>query len=94
MKKFIITITILILVCSFCAQAEIYPQTFIVTDVNYNENILIMTDYNGYTWVWEGIEDLYIGDIIAAIVEDCNTKYIFDDIILDIRYAGYIDGWE
>lgn len=93
MKRFVCIIVALFLVCS-CACAETYPQAFVVSDVNYDEDLLIMTDYNGYNWVWEGIEDFYIGDIIAVIVDDCDTEYIFDDTILDIRYAGYMDGWE
>ena len=77
-----------------CASAEIYPQTFVVGGMNYEHDWLFLVDYNENEWVYEGIEDFGIGDIIAAIMDDCDTADIYDDEIVKIQYAGYMEGWE
>lgn len=93
MKKFVAVI-ILFAILTFSASAEIYPQTFVVSDVDYSTDTMVLTDYNGFEWIYEGVEDLFIGDIISAIMEDNNTDIIFDDEIIKIRYASYMEGWE
>ncbi len=93
MKQFICIVVALILTCA-CACAEIYPQTFVVGNVDYEHDVLILIDYNENEWECYGIEDYDIGDIIAAIMDDNGTEIIFDDEIIDLRYAGYMDGWK
>lgn len=94
MKKFVaMMILCLVIICSV-ASAEIYPQAFVISEVNYEENTILLVDCNGEGWIWEGIEDYGVGDIIAAIMDDSKTETIYDDIIIMIRYAGYMEGWE
>lgn len=92
MKKFF-AIVVALFTLSIVAHAEIYPQAFIVSEINYEEGILILDDCCGYTWIWEGIEDYSIGDVVAAIVDDNDTEFLFDDELVKIKYAGYIEGW-
>lgn len=95
MKKFVAIVVLFTLVITFSvACAEIYPQTFVVNDINYEQDILILTDFNENDWIWVGIEDFYIGDIVAAIMDDNDTEIIFDDTIITLQYAGYMEGWE
>ena len=95
MKKFIIVVVLFALSATFfTAYAEIYPQTLVVNDINYGQDVLILTDFNGNDWIWVGVEDFCVGDIVAAIMDDNDTKIIFDDTIITLRYAGYMEGWE
>lgn len=91
MKKFF-AIVILFILLTVSASAEIYPQTFIVS--NIENDVLVLVDYNENEWIWEGAEDYAIGDIVAAIMDDNNTITIYDDAITTLRYVGYIKGWE
>ena len=93
MKK-IVVIFVMFVLMAVHASAEIYPQAFVVSEVNYEENTILLVDCNGEGWIWEGIEDYGVGDIIAAIMDDSETETIYDDIIVMIRYAGYMEGWE
>lgn len=95
MKKFIIVVVLFALFATFfTAYAEIYPQTFVVDLINYEQNFTILVDFNDNEWVWEGIEDFNCGDIVAAIMEECGTPTIYDDKIVMIKYTGYIEGWQ
>lgn len=95
MKKFIAIVALFVMVFAFStARAEIYPQTFFVNDIDHAQDMLILIDFNGNEWLWSGIEDYEKGDIIAAIMEDNGTEIIYDDIIINIRYSGYIENWE
>ena len=91
MKKFFAIITLFVLL-TMSASAEIYPQTFVVNDIE--NDVLVLVDYNENEWIWEGAEDYAIGDIVAAIMEDNNTITIYDDVIITLRYTGYMEGWE
>lgn len=94
--KRILTIMILftLLVTFPIARAETYPQTFVVDLVNHEQNYMVLVDFNGNEWIWEGIEDFNCGDIVAAIMEERGTPTIYDDEIVKIRYTGYMEGWE
>lgn len=94
MKKFVAMMVLCIIMICSVASAEIYPQAFVVSEVNYEENTILLVDYNGEGWLWKGIEDYEVGDIIAAIMDDNETETIYDDIIIIIQYAGYMEGWE
>lgn len=91
MKKFFAIVTLFVLL-TVSASAEIYPQTFVISDIE--DNVLVLIDCNENEWIWKGTEDYAIGDIIAAIMEDNNTITIYDDAIITLRYAGYMEGWE
>lgn len=93
MKKFFVIITLFVLL-TVSASAEIYPQTFVVGDIDKPTNAIAFIDYNCNIWTWEGIEDWMIGDIAAAIMDDNGTETIYDDMIITLRYAGYTEGWE
>ena len=95
MKKFVAIITLFALIVAFStAYAEIYPQTFIVDVVDPMQDALILIDSMGNEWLWFGIEDYEVGDIVAAIMEDNGTAIIYDDAIITMRYTGYVGGWE
>lgn len=95
MKKFVAIIALFTLIVAFStACAEMYPQTFIVSTTDTAQDALVLVDSAGNEWVWFGIEDYDVGDIVAAIMNDNSTKIIYDDIIITMRYTGYAEGWE
>ena len=91
MKKLIVIVALLAFM-TMRASAEIYPQAFVVGGIE--DDALILVDGNENEWIWEGVEDYAIGDVVAAIMDDNNTTIIYDDMIMMIRYAGYMEGWE
>lgn len=68
----------------------IYPMAYIVTDINNAENTVTISDANGFTYEFEGVEDYMVGDIVACIMYSGEDEHIFDDEIVYHRYAGHI----
>ena len=73
-------------------DANLYPRTMIVTEVNTSADTVELTDFTGHTWELNGVEDWIIGDICACIMNSNGTEAIEDDTIVDIKYNGYIEG--
>jgi hypothetical protein len=88
-------IALVTLICNFaiCACAEQYPRLFIVTNIDYDSDIVTFTDLNGEEWEWEGVEDWMVDDFAAAIMDDNGTPTIYDDSIIKIYYEGDITSW-
>ncbi len=94
-KSMVIVLILLFLFSHISAIANTYPQVFVIREINEEVGSLVLEDFNHNIWEWFGdIEDLYIDDIVAATMSDNSTKTIFDDVIVEIRYAGYLGGWE
>ncbi len=79
-----------------CAGADemmshIYPMSGIVTEVNRQEDHVVVTDSTGNEWELDGAEDWHTGDIAAMIMEDNGTEEIYDDKIIDIQYDGWVE---
>lgn len=95
MKKFIAVVALFALIVAFStACAEMYPQTFIVSATDTVQDTLVLIDGTGNEWVWFGIEDYDVGDIVAVIMDDNDTEIIYDDAIITMRYTEYAEGWE
>lgn len=71
------------------AKSDTYPTTFRVYAIDRQHDLLILQDFNGYIWTWEGVEDWEPGDIASAIMDDNGTKNITDDSIMKLKYSGY-----
>lgn len=69
---------------------HIYPMSGAVTEVNYQENKVIVTDSTGNKWEFDGAEDWHTGDIAAMIMKDNGTEEIYDDEIIDVQYDGWV----
>ena len=89
MKKMFALALVLVSLFSV-ASAEIYPAVGVVTDLDYENDLVIFEDYNQNLWIIEGIEDWDIGDIGALLMDDMETESIYDDMILLARYAGFM----
>ncbi len=66
-----------------------YPKAMVVTELNYETDTVTLVDASGFIWQMYGIDDWCIGDYAAIIMSDNNTKEIFDDKIIEARYAGF-----
>ena len=91
MKKLIaLALTMIALLTAVSACADVYPAVGVVTDLDYENDLVIFEDCNHDLWAMEGIEDWSIGDIGALLMDDMETTSIYDDEIVDIRYAGFM----
>lgn len=70
-------------------KGEIYPTCGIVTEVDEASDTVTFTEQNGNMFAFGGCEDWQEGDIIAATMDDNGTEEVYDDYIIDVRYAGY-----
>lgn len=72
-------------------MSHIYPMSGIVTEVNRQEDRVVVTDSIGNEWEFDGAEDWHTGDIAAMIMEDNGTEEIYDDEIIDVQYDGWVE---
>ena len=78
------------IVVSIISANLIYPMTAMVTDVNYDTNIVTIETVSGVEWQFEGCEDWDVGDLAECIMWSNDTKIIYDDVILCQRYGGHV----
>lgn len=69
-------------------EANQYPLTTIVTEINEEKDLVSITDNNGFVWQFYGVEDWKEGDICSVIMSDNGTKNILDDTIVKVQYGG------
>ena len=67
-----------------------YPACGIVIEIDEENDLVMVEDFNGDIWIFEGIEDWFIGDICAMMMDDNGTDTIYDDIIVSVRYRGWV----
>ena len=93
MKKAIITLLLVISAFTLGAfshkQNNVYANCGKIISVNYDTDTVVFEDLSGFQWGFKGVEDLFVGDIIAVVMDDNGTPIIFDDEIVDINYCGY-----
>ena len=68
-----------------------YPTCGIVTSVNYDTDTVIVTTAEGNEWAFYETEDWQVGDICAMVMDSMDTETIYDDQILECKYAGSYD---
>lgn len=90
MINFVLALMAAITLIGHQEPAHEYPETFIVVAVDQDHDFITLQDFNGYTRNWNGYEDWMIGDIASAIMDSNGTEAIQDDIILELKYSGYI----
>mgnify|MGYP004551419105 CR=1 FL=1 len=72
-------------------QNPTYPTCGIVTSVNYDTDTVIVTTAEGNEWAFYEAEDWSVGDVCAMVMDSMDTETIYDDQILECRYAGSYD---
>ena len=90
----LIAVILATIVMNFVPVTEnLYPMTCVITDVNYETDIVTMKDFNGNLWQFKGCEDWLTDDVVACIMNDKRTPIIYDDEIVDLHYEGWLEGW-
>lgn len=97
--KIIVIIATIILTCTMFAPCiaesydlnSVYPRTALVTCLDWDTDTVIITDWAGLEWAFEGIEDWQEGDLVSLLMWDAGTPdSIFDDHILKAYYGGWL----
>lgn len=89
MKKLIITALLSASLLGAFDNSKEYPTCGKIVSVNYETDVAVFEDFNGFQWGFYGVEDWMVGDTIAVIMNDQGTPTIFDDVIVDAKYCGY-----
>ena len=100
--KIVIAVSLVLMVIFTClvacadANAETetleikhYPSCGTVVEINCENGEVVVEDFNGNLWAFEGSEDWLEGDICAMIMSDEATPEIYDDVIVQVRYCGW-----
>ena len=77
------------LLLSLVLLLGLYPTSGIVTEVNYDTDLVTVEVRNGNMFQFYGAEDWVEGDIAAMIMNDLGTPEVYDDEIISVRYVGY-----
>ena len=96
MKIFAILMALLTTLSNTPVQnVEIYAKTTVVVNVDYENDLVIVSDMMKREWAFYGTEDWIEGDIASLLMSDNGTpENCYDDIIIDARYDGWIDNYE
>lgn len=70
--------------------ADCYAKVFVVTAIDYENDVIMLIDFNGDEWCYEGVEDWAVDDIACAIMYNNKTNLIYDDEIISLTYNGFI----
>ena len=69
---------------------ETYANCGCVTCVDYENDLVSVTDFGGFVWQFFGCEDWDEGDICAMVMDDNGTPdNIMDDIVMNTNYCGW-----
>lgn len=79
-------------VITLLAQGIIYPNTMVITYIDYPTDTVVCETASGFVYAFEGVEDLIPGDYVSVIMYNNGTPWtIEDDWVISARYSGYID---
>lgn len=97
MKKIVAALFVLcfsVILCGglfFEKHCDLYALSGVVVELETESDSVVFEDFNGNLWAFEGIEDWFVGDIVAAVMADHGTRTIYDDEIVSVRYCGYTE---
>ena len=70
-----------------------YPKAMVVYNIDKENDVVVLKDFNGNTWEFEGVEDWAVNDLCTCLMYDNKTSSIYDDEIVSTRYDGQVLGW-
>lgn len=68
-------------------QTCYYPATGVVTEVDDVRGIVTVEDMNGNLFEFYG-DGYHVGDMCSMIMDDMDTFYYYDDIVIDVAVFG------
>ena len=72
-------------------EPQEYPDCGLIIDIDEECNLVTYQTQNGNIFCFTGIEDFFVGDLVATIMNDSGTPEVADDIVVSARYVGWID---
>lgn len=73
-------------------SAQTYPTAGVVVALDEAADLVTFSTASGLLYEFYGIEDLEVGDIVAATMDDNGTPdNVLDDKVIDTKYAGWAD---
>ena len=72
-------------------EPQEYPDCGLIIDIDEECNLVTYQTQNGNIFCFTGIEDFFVGDLVATIMNDSGTPEVKDDIVVSARYVGWID---
>ena len=70
---------------------NIYPCSAVVSEVNYETDVVTFVDVNGNKIYMNECEDWFEGDCAELIMYDNGTVDESDDIVIKSLYSGYVE---
>ena len=96
-------VTIAIILACSCAIAEVpqvdrhtmhcqgmYPRLAIFTKLDYELDIVTVTDAAGFDWQFDCCDDWVMGDYVTMMMYDSETPYEIEDDVIVLAFWG---GW-
>ena len=72
-------------------EPQEYPDCGLIIDIDEECNLVTYQTQKGNIFCFTGIEDFFVGDLVATIMNDSGTPEVKDDIVVSVRYVGWID---
>lgn len=66
-----------------------YALTAQVVETNRTQDVVTVKDSTGNLWEFYGVEDWEIGDCASMVMDDMGTDRIYDDEVVNVRYAAW-----
>lgn len=73
---------------------NLYAQTGIITEINRYSDFVTVTVANGNQFGFYGSIDYEEGDFCSMVMDTCGTEIVFDDVVVDTKYDGYLELFE
>ena len=80
---------VIALIAMLAAARVIYPDTMKIVEIE--NDIITVETATGIAYQFEGAEDYNVGDLVSVLMYSSATPHVYDDEILDVRYAGAFD---
>lgn len=77
---------------TYTIKVKYYDYTLLTVITDVNDNSITAVDFNGNEWQFEEKSDWSINDYCLMAMNDKGTASIYDDEIVETRYAGYLQG--
>lgn len=89
-KKILVGFAVVgLITTTMLAKETTYPHMGFVTEVDYLNDKVTVTDLAGRRYQFDGAEDWMVNDICSMTMFTKFTKRVSDDMVLEVRYDGY-----
>lgn len=76
------------------ANPHEYPECGLIINIDEEEDLVEFQTQFGDVYSFYGVNDYYVGDLVAVIMHDSGTLEIYDDVVVSTNYVGWVDDEE